>query len=109
MKNQIEEEPSVTRITFLFMEMLADITGVESDNWEELGGPDSGCGLDYWFGSKDGTLEAYINVDQTYVSVSVNNTVTGEEECAAADYEEDEWIRQFIKTSRRVISKEHQQ
>ncbi len=46
--------------------------------WEEADGPETGVGIDYWFEctDEDGKIHsAYINVDQTDISVSVDGDV----------------------------------
>ena len=42
--------------------------------WRETAGPDSGCGLDYWYEAGENAM-AYINVDQDVATVTVNDEV----------------------------------
>jgi hypothetical protein len=57
-------------IEFDLRAMLAHLTRIPKEKWIEKSGPDSGSGLDYWYETAAG-IEAYINVDQTAVSISV--------------------------------------
>ena len=56
-------------VSFDFIELLERITGEKG--WKEVNGPDSRCGLDYWYKRGKGT-EAYINIDQDAVTVSID-------------------------------------
>lgn len=58
--------PSI--LSYNFPKILKTLTG--QNNWKELDGPDSGCGVDYWY--KSGESEAYINTDQDHCTISVN-------------------------------------
>lgn len=40
-------------------------------HWKQVDGPDTRCGIDYYFEDDDGN-EAYANVDQVFWSLSVN-------------------------------------
>lgn len=51
--------------------MIAQRTGTEADDWEEFDGPESGVGVDYWYGHKTLGWQAYVVVDQDDVSISV--------------------------------------
>ena len=51
------------------LSILTRLTGVST--WRELAGPESGCGLDYWYASADGR-SAYINIDQDHITVSID-------------------------------------
>lgn len=61
----------VRRVSFDFQKMLAAITKTRPEDWQEVWGPDTGCGLDYWFEHRDGR-SAYLNVDQTWLSISID-------------------------------------
>lgn len=50
---------------------LNTLTG---SNWHSIDGPDSGTGIDYWF-ADDAGKEAYVNIDQTALTISVNGEV----------------------------------
>jgi hypothetical protein len=52
-----------------FPPILARLTGIAS--WREVPGPQSGCGLDYWYTSAEGR-RAYINIDQDQATVSID-------------------------------------
>ena len=58
------------------LQKLTDVTG-----WQEAEGPESGVGVDYWFVADNaGTeIQAYLNLDQTSLTVTVN-PVDGSEE-----------------------------
>lgn len=56
--------------SFNLPHILEKLTG--SNDWQELQGPNSGCGLDYWF--KSGDSEAYINIDQDHCTISVDDS-----------------------------------
>jgi len=49
--------------------ILARLTGIVS--WREVPGPQTGCGLDYWYTNPDGR-RAYINIDQDQATVSID-------------------------------------
>lgn len=57
-------------VTFDFVGMLANLTG--KTGWTEMDGPDSRCGLDYYYRLPRGASEAYINVDQDSIVVTVD-------------------------------------
>ena len=48
---------------------LYELTG--DDTWKITNGPDSGCGIDYYFVSAYKN-EAYVNNDQGFVTISVD-------------------------------------
>ncbi len=50
--------------------MLAVLTGTRARDWKLQDGPDSGCGTDYFYAHCCGK-EAYINVDQRHITISV--------------------------------------
>jgi hypothetical protein len=54
------------------MGLLEALTGKE---WEEVDGPDSGVGLDWYYESSDGTLAAWVNLDQTWVTLKIVSLV----------------------------------
>jgi len=60
----------ISVVTFDFPGLLAALTDTRRARWKEESGPDSGCGLDYWYKHPDYDL-VYINVDQGYVKISV--------------------------------------
>ena len=66
------------------------MTGTRDGEWEDVDGPDSGVGIDYWYVHAAGKLEAYINVDQSRVSISVTEADGGEIEALEFDIEETE-------------------
>ena len=86
------EDAPVAIVSFDIPAMLAKLTGITQ--WTEFTGPDSGCGLDYWY---DGAvtenpddldegraprtiaLEAYVNIDQMRLLLSVHPKDSGDE------------------------------
>jgi hypothetical protein len=59
-------------VTFDFPKILARLTDTKSTDWKEVGGPETRCGLDYYYrDSRD--CDAYINVDQSCVTICVND------------------------------------
>jgi hypothetical protein len=52
------------------MGLLEELTG---KSWEEVEGPDTHVGVDSYYESGDGTLAAWINVDQTWVTVKITS------------------------------------
>lgn len=51
--------------------MLADITGTRPDEWSDSEGPDSRCGLDYYYYHAVLGLDARINDDQGMLRITV--------------------------------------
>ncbi len=47
------------------------LTGSILEDWEGLDGPDSGVGVDYWFRQRETGAEAYANLDQDHLTISV--------------------------------------
>jgi hypothetical protein len=62
--------------------ILEDVTGVSG--WVWVDGPDTRCGIDYWFEGPDGQL-ASVSIDQGAMTVSVDGEVIFETD----DYEAD--------------------
>ena len=54
------------------LQILATLTDTKADDWEIIDGPDSGCGIDYWLRHEKSGREAYANLDQEYLTISVN-------------------------------------
>ena len=82
-----EHGPAGQTVTYDFEGMLEKLTGVSG--WEETDGPDSGCGVDYWYRAEGG-LSAYANVDQSSVSLSVTDADGDPLESASFDAEDPE-------------------
>lgn len=64
----------ITVLTFDFPKFLEKITGYKG--WKEVPGPDSHCGIDYWYECTDEDGEehtAYINIDQGHLTVNDEN------------------------------------
>ncbi|TMP99767.1 MAG: hypothetical protein E6L09_08645 [Verrucomicrobia bacterium] len=55
------------------VELLASVTGSTAEDWEVImDGPDSGVGVDFWFRNQKSGAEAYINLDQDHLTISVD-------------------------------------
>jgi hypothetical protein len=52
---------------------LCEGTGTEPSDWEEQDGPESRCGLDYWFVNKHTGQTAYVNDDQGHITWEVSD------------------------------------
>ena len=55
-------------VSFDFPGLLERLT--HKKGWKEIPGPDSRCGLDYWY--RAGKSEANINVDQGEITVAID-------------------------------------
>ena len=53
------------------LEVLASVTHTSTDDWESLDGLDSGVGVDYWYRHRGTGKEAYLNLDQDHLTISV--------------------------------------
>lgn len=69
MKN-MSRKRAVEVVTLNLPGMLADLTGTRAREWKLRDGPDSGCGVEYYYGHRQGN-EAYINIDQGHFAISV--------------------------------------
>jgi hypothetical protein len=82
------------KTTFDFVKLLEKLTNTRG--WYETDGPESRCGVDYWYAvSKDyldDYQEAYINIDQTAITIEVNGEVVFQTD----DYTTDEFLKPFI-------------
>ena len=54
------------------LEVLTSVTHTSADGWESLDGPDSGVGVDYWYRHRGTGKEAYLNLDQDHLTISVD-------------------------------------
>jgi hypothetical protein len=54
------------------LQVLASVTHTSNADWEDLAGPDSGVGVDYWYRHRGSGAEAYLNRDQDRLTVSVD-------------------------------------
>ena len=79
------QAPGIFVIRFDFPAFLKRTTGI--GGWKEVSGPDSRVGLDYWY--RVGRHEAYINVDQGHMTVSVDEDVVYEGSADQAQCGED--------------------
>jgi hypothetical protein len=55
------------------LEVLASVTRTSAGDWETLDGPDSGVGVDYWYRHRGTGQEAYLNLDQSHLTISVGD------------------------------------
>jgi len=60
----MKEQPSI-------LQKLAVLTHTHEGDWEDVNGPDSGVGVDYWFRHRTTGAEAYANLDQDHLTISV--------------------------------------
>ena len=67
-----ETKPGVFVVSFDFPTFLQKLT--DTEGWKEVNGPSSGVGLDYWYENAEGS-EAYINLDQGEMTVSIDDDV----------------------------------
>ena len=44
---------------------------MSAGDWESLDSPDSGVGVDYWYRHRGTGQEAYLNLDQYHLAISV--------------------------------------
>jgi len=61
-------------VVFYFPKMLSRLTDTAAKSWKETNGPESRCGLDYYFRHSAGR-EAYINVDQEIVTINIDGEI----------------------------------
>ena len=54
------------------LEVLASVTHMSAEDWEDLDGPDSSVGVDYWYSHRGSGAEAYLNCDQDHLTISVD-------------------------------------
>ena len=59
------------------LQKLAFLTHTHEDDWEDLDGPHSGVGVDYWFRHGTTGAEAYANLDQDHLTISVEGDYLG--------------------------------
>lgn len=54
------------------LETLCEHTNTKPEDWEELDGPESGNGVDYWFANIHSGREVYVNDDQGHITVDLS-------------------------------------
>lgn len=54
------------------LDVLASVTSTAPDDWQTMDGPDSGVGIDYWFRNTGTGAEAYLNLDQDHLTISLD-------------------------------------
>ena len=72
-------------ITVDHQAMLADVTGTKPDEWSDSEGPDSRCGLDYYYYHAVLGLDARINDDQGMIGITVLDEEQDEVAAASID------------------------
>jgi hypothetical protein len=50
---------------------LPSVMHTSADDWKSLDGPDSGLGIDYWYRHRGIGEEAYLDLDQDHLGISV--------------------------------------
>ena len=53
------------------LQVLALATSTSAEDWETFDGPNSGVGEDYWYSHRGTGEEAYLNMDQDHLIISV--------------------------------------
>ena len=71
--------------------MLAVLTGTCARDWKIREGPDSRCGIDYYYRHRQGS-EAYINIDQGHFTISLAG-----ETLFTGDPAEDARLKRFVR------------
>ncbi len=66
------KEPVCQVVTFDLEGILSVLTGTRAKAWKPQSGPDTRCGVDYYYAHSSGK-EAYINVDQGHFTISVDD------------------------------------
>jgi hypothetical protein len=82
-------------VTFKFPALLARLTRTRADKWAECHGLPTGCGLDFYYAHGPSGMEAYVNVDQMHVSVSIMDK-DGDEVGGHEGETHDEFLRQYV-------------
>ncbi len=70
----MSQKQTVKVVTTNLPGMLAVLTPTRARDWKIREGPDSRCGIDYYYGHRQGR-EAYINIDQGHFTISVAGEV----------------------------------
>ena len=86
----MNRKPTVKAVSTNLPGMLAVLTGTRAREWKTRDGPDSRCGIDYYYRYLDGS-EAYINIDQSHFAISVAG-----ETLFTGDLVEDPRLKRFI-------------
>ena len=77
-------------LEFDFPAILDYVTGL--DGWQSKDGPKASVGIDYHYETDDGKYQACINLDQTWLSISIDDDLS-----YSGDIVEDEGLHPFIK------------
>ena len=54
------------------LQVLASVTETSVGDWEDMAGPDSGVGVDFWYRHQGSGAEAYLNLDQDHLTIEVD-------------------------------------
>jgi len=57
------------------LELLAELSYTNPDEWEPTSGPDSGCGTDFYYHHPYAAKEAWLNVDQNYIHIELDGNL----------------------------------
>lgn len=90
-KNTLESEAPLNAL-----EYLCRITGTEPADWEEMVGPDSGVGLDFWFINTTNEEQWYVNVDQGEYTATRSQIEDTFHENTPSDHPELRTVRVFL-------------
>ena len=96
-----ESGGGISMVTWNLRAVIARMTDTSEDDWQEFQGPRSGSGLDYWYAGPGGA-QAYVNLNQTLLHVSVEGGGFDETEPLDVDFDEipgDHWVRGCVETS----------
>lgn len=83
-------KPVCQVVTYDFNGLLAALTGTRAKAWKSQNGPDTRCGVDYYYAHSSGK-EAYINIDQGHFTVSVDG-----ETVFSGDSTDDPKLKRFV-------------
>ena len=83
-------KPACRVVTYDMEGLLATLTGTRAKAWTPQTGPDTRCGVDYYYAHRSGK-EAYINVDQGHFTVSVDG-----ESIFSGDPADDPKLKRFV-------------
>ena len=86
----MSRKQAVKVVTLNLPGMLAVLTRTRARDWKLQDGPDSGCGVDYYYAHRCGE-EAFINVDQGHFTISV-----GGETLFTGDPVEDPRLKRWV-------------
>lgn len=89
-KRTCMNKPACQVVTYDLEGLLAALTGTRTRAWKPQNGPETRCGVDYYYAHNSGK-EAYINVDQRHFTISVDG-----ETIFSGDPTEDSTLKRFV-------------